>query len=319
VTDHANITALEEEGLVWVERAMSSAVTQADLDALTLWRNQSEEHASALREVIGFQRACLALAVERPVEAVVRQSMRKPRLARRALLGASMAVFAGAAAWAAVDPPLRLWPSIAEISADYRTEKGQQRQVVLGEGVRVHMNTLTSLSEVQVAGKTGLRLIEGEIAVTLPSTAEPYAFLVKDLVITARSGTINVRSDGTGISITQIDGKADVTFGDKAISLAPQQMVRFIDGVLKMRKSVDLSPIVAWRRDILLLRNSSVAAAVQEINRYRPGVIVVGSAQLAARRINVVLQLDDIPGSLDAICRLTGAHATAVGNYVVLS
>lgn len=319
MSDHANLTALEEESLVWVERMTSGSASRADLAALQLWRNQSRAHASALREAIEFHRACWGLAEERATQAFVQPIIRRPKIARRAALGAAMAVFAGAAAWAAVNPPLHLWPSVAEIGADYRTEKGEQRQIILDQSVHVHMNTMTSLSKEQVAGKDGARLIEGEIAVTLPATTKPYTVLVSELAITALGGTINIRSDATGISVTAIDGKADITFGGQTMSLAPQQMARVIDGVLQSPKVVDLAPIEAWRQEILLLRNSSVAAAVQEINRYRPGVIVIGSSRLAARRINVVLQLSDIPGSLAAICSLTGARATTVGDYVILS
>lgn len=324
MSDHANITALEEEGLVWVERIASGSATDADLAALARWRKQSKAHASALQEAIAFQRACLGLAKERAVQAVtqpaiIRPAVHKPRFARRLALGAAISIFAGAAAWAAVDPPLHLWPSIAEISADYRTEKGEQRQVLLDRMVSVQMNTMTSLSVEHVAGKSGIRLIDGEIAVTLPSAADPYTIRVNNIAVTLHGGTINIRSDITGLSVAGVDGKADIEFGHQTKTLAPRQMVRVIDGNPQPAKSVDIAPIVAWRRDILMLRNSSVAAAVQEINRYRPGMIVIGSSRLAERRINVVLQLKDIPGSLDAICRLTGARATVIGNYVVLS
>lgn len=319
MSDHANISSVEQESLVWVERISSGLATQADLDALAVWRRQSKAHASALQEAIKFQRACIAVAEERAVVAAAQLPVRKPKIGRRLALGAAFVVFAGAAAWAAVDPPMRLWPSIAEISADYRTVKGEQRQLLLGQSVHVLMNTVTSLSEVQIDGKSGLRLIDGEIAVTLPAGTDPYTIRVSGMLVTALRGSINIRSDETGISVTGVDGEAKIAFDGQDLTIGPEQMVRVIDGMLQPAKMVDLASVVAWRKNILLLRNSSVAAAVQEINRYRPGVIVIGSSRLAARRVNVVLQLNDIPGSLAAICRLTGAQATAIGNYVVLS
>jgi transmembrane sensor len=318
VSDQDNISGLQEEGLAWVERMTSGSATHADAAALAQWRNQSRDHAAALRQAILLRQTCQELAQERSFQAVVMRR-RKPRVSRSIVLGTFAVIFAGAAAWAAVDPPLGLWPSVAEIRADYRTVKGEQRTIVLGD-VSLQLNTLTSVSRNNSTNGLGVTVIEGEIAATTRAGIKaPLSIRVNDVTVTPDSGTVNVRSDGAGIVVTAVDTTAEVDIAGQRISLAPKSQIKIEDGALLGPTNVDVVPVIAWRQHELLLRDASVAAAVREINRYRPGYIVIGSSRLASRKINAVLQLKDISKSLDLLCRLTGAHSTAIGEYVVLS
>ena len=52
----------------------------------------------------------------------------------------------GGSAALALRPPLGLWPGIGELSADYRTARGEQRRLTLGDALDVQMNTLTRIT-----------------------------------------------------------------------------------------------------------------------------------------------------------------------------
>ena len=53
----------------------------------------------------------------------------------------SWSAVAASAAYLALRPPLGLWPGIGELAADYRTARGEQRRLTLGDALDVQMNT----------------------------------------------------------------------------------------------------------------------------------------------------------------------------------
>ncbi|MCW4463868.1 twin-arginine translocation signal domain-containing protein [Sphingomonas sp. BT-65] len=68
-------------------------------------------------------------------------------MGRRSFLAGSGAIAAGLAGVLVLrDPPLGLWPSFAELLADYRTGPGQRQKLVPMAGIELELNTRSSLS-----------------------------------------------------------------------------------------------------------------------------------------------------------------------------
>ncbi|XSC43010.1 FecR/PupR family sigma factor regulator [Bradyrhizobium sp. RDT10] len=126
---------LLDEALDWIVRLKTGAPTRADLDALQRWRQQSPAHEEAFKAAARLFRNAGVAARElddRPDAvgaALVPQRLPSKVLARRAFLGGAIA--AAAAGYMVVRPPLGLWPSLQELSADYRTGKGEQRKIAV--------------------------------------------------------------------------------------------------------------------------------------------------------------------------------------------
>ncbi|XOT96450.1 FecR domain-containing protein, partial [Alcaligenes pakistanensis] len=82
---------------------------------------------------------------------------------RRALLGG---LLLGGGVYMVVKPPMQLWPSLADLRADYRTGAGEQRRVQLLDHVWLDMNTRSRLN---VSDDTHLgrivALLDGEVEV----------------------------------------------------------------------------------------------------------------------------------------------------------
>src|SRR3546814_10825912 len=66
---------------------------------------------------------------------------------RRAMLVGSGAIAASAAAFMIAQPPMGLWPSFAELTADHRTGLGERKRLTLADGATVEMNARSALSE----------------------------------------------------------------------------------------------------------------------------------------------------------------------------
>src|SRR5580698_6775690 len=126
-TDPAQPDVLLDEALDWVVRLKTGAPTRADVEQLQRWRAQSPAHEEAFKTAARIFRNAGIAAQElddQPIaiDAALAAQRSSPKIpARRAFLGGAIA--AAAAGYLVVRPPLGLWPSLEELSADYRTGK----------------------------------------------------------------------------------------------------------------------------------------------------------------------------------------------------
>ncbi|WP_084305020.1 DUF4880 domain-containing protein [Bradyrhizobium sp. ARR65] len=310
---------LIEEALGWIVRLKTGAPTQADLDALQRWRQQSEAHEEAFRAAARLYRhagtAAQELKAEQARGAVLVQ--RTPRLlARRAILTGAVAAAAG---YVIVRPPLGLWPSFEELSADYRTGKGEQRKVLVTPDISLELNTQTSIALRPVPNETRIELISGEASVAAKtSSSKPLVMLAGTGQMTASQASFNARCFDRVVSVTCIAGIVSVEQGGKSVQLQPKQQVSYSDAGLQPSRAVDVGQVSAWQTGLLIFRDRPLASVVDEINRYRPGKIIITSSDLKSRLVNGTFQLDKLDNFVGQVEQLFGARITHLPGGVVL-
>src|SRR5262249_37314587 len=142
---------LKREAVDWVHSLASGKATVADAEALKRWRARSPAHEAAYADACRLWQAFGPAARNLRGRGEISPGLahlhpRGRNAARRGVLGTGFAVASAAAAYAVIDPPLRLWPSFAELTADYRTATGEQRQLALPGDASVRLNTQTSIA-----------------------------------------------------------------------------------------------------------------------------------------------------------------------------
>jgi transmembrane sensor len=174
--DTPELDPLLDEALDWVVRLRTGEPTRDDIDALRQWRERSAGHEDAFRRAVQiYQRGGIAaaeLAAEHNVKAIA-NARKAPRvLARRALLGATAAAAGG---YVIVRPPFGLWSSLQELSADFRTNKGERRTIEVLSGVSMDLDTQTSIALRAQQSDTRIELISGQaaVAVARPAATPP--------------------------------------------------------------------------------------------------------------------------------------------------
>lgn len=321
---------LLRQALAWVIRLHSGEATSADAASLELWRQRSPEHEAAFRDAVRLWR-CLGDAARQLVDktepvpaALARERAVRPALSRRRLLtgGAMAAAACLAGGYVVVRPPLGLWPSLDEMSADYRTGKGERRSVALADNVALTLNTQTSIAIRTRPGASSVELVSGEAAVTATRGVAPP--LVIDAMgghITAHQANFNVRCLDGNVSVACIDGSLDVEWKGQRVALAKEQQLSYSpDTGLMPASSVDVEQARAWQNGLLIVRNWSVERLVHEINRYRPGRIVIMDGELGRRMISGTFYLDHLDDFIAQAQGLFGANArTLPGGVVLLS
>jgi transmembrane sensor len=250
-------------------------------------------------------------------EDVAKRSVAR-RMSRRAFLGGAVAA---SAALLAVRSPLNLWPSLPDAMADYRTATGEQRQVELAPGVVVEMNTQTAMNVRMRDGRpVGIELLNGEIQLQL-SNQPAGAFDVTALQgrIHATPGAqCNVRCLDGQVQVTGLDGNVRVEYQGRSESLGRAQQAGYGSDGLSAVADADTDEALAWRRRVLVFDNRPLSEVIAEINRYRPGRIILTNDELAARKVRAQVSLNQLGDVATLIHQAFGASVRSLPGGIVL-
>lgn len=314
---------LEHEALEWILQLTSGTASEADAKALQHWRDRSPAHAAAFTEALRFRRTLRAAAREfvEDRQASPGGARSRPRvgpMTRRAFLGSAIA--ASAAGVMVVRPPFSLWPSLAEMTATYRTGTGEQRHVDLAEGISLELNTQTSIAHATVKGGSAIELIAGEAEISAAvDPAVPFTAIAADGSATASQARFNLRHDDAGVCVTCLEGMTEVSQRHRAVQLQPGQQVTYTADGLGGVAAVDTEVVTAWRDGLLIFHDRPLTQVVDEVNRYRPGKVILTNEALGRLTVNGVFHLDRIGDVIEQFRKL-GVQVTSLpGGIVFLS
>jgi transmembrane sensor len=319
------LAPLEREAQAWVARFASGQATSADIEALKEWYAQSPAHAAALNQV-----SRLWDVLGPAGEGVVRRNLSViyppalafggRRVARRALVGGALAASAAGIGYVLFRPPFGLWPSFAELTADYRTATGEQKQIALAAGVSIEMSAQTSIAVRSAAPDARhVELIAGEAAILAMSEASG------PVIVTAGGGrsiaseaSFDVRYIGATVCVTCLEGTLRVEQGDAAQSLQPRQQLLYSARGMSGIRAVDPAVVTAWRDGFLVFHATPLTEAVEEINRYRAGKIILVDDALGQRLFNARFRIANVDEVVDQIRQVFGARITSLPGGIVL-
>ncbi len=325
--------ALKREAYQWVMRLTSGEMTSADAKALTRWRQTSRAHRRAFAEAnllwdkLGPAAAESAGRNAAPVQgAIGRQFASSERwLGRRAFLGGAMAASAAAAGYLVVRPPLDLWPSLAELASDYRTGTGQQRQIAFEDNVSVKLNTRTSITVLSPDPghdhADRIELISGEAAITTkPQAARPFIVEAAQGRTHATNARFNVRRDGARVCVTCLEGDVQVQHLGQSSALRFRQQIIYTADRLGAPTGVDdPEAVTAWERGLLVFRNDPLAHVIEEVNRYRPGQIILMNRELGKQPVLATFRIDRIEEVVPRLQMVFGVQIKTLPGGIVLA
>ncbi|MGH6612761.1 FecR family protein [Sphingomonas sp.] len=287
----------------WLVRLTSGEATDADAQALADWRAQSPDHDAAFRQVAGLRTMARALG-DAPAAGVSRRGI---------VLGGSMAAVFAAIGLA--KPPLALWPSLSELMADHRTGPGERYAFAPIAGVRVEMNSRTSLS--LAGGNRGIGLIDGETFISVATDAV-FRVAAGDVQVEAMRALFNVSAIDGIVHTACLHGAIACRLNGRRINLtAGDQLSVDAQGVVA-RTRVNPAIATAWRRGLLIFEETPLAEVVAQINRYRPGRIVLTSSGLGQRQVSGVFHIKQIENAVAQIQQLLGLHLRHLPAGVIL-
>ncbi|WP_398479503.1 FecR family protein [Tardiphaga sp.] len=318
MTEAGDDSGLLDRAIDWVALLRSGRATTDDAEQLQRWRAMHPAHEAAFRQAARLYRDLGTMGAELE-RRKVRSFVPRTAVTRRALIGGALA--ASVAAYMVVKPPLEMWPSLAEMSADYRTAKGEQLDVALADNVSLKLNTLTSVAVRGDGISPRIELISGEAAITSQrSLSEPLVVIAADGHITSSAGEVNIRCIDGVVLATCLQGSITVTRGGRSVELRSGQQIAYsASEPLGLPAPIADSAILsAWREKLLIFKDKPLATVVSEINRYRPGKIMVTNSDLGQRLVNGTFHTDKLDDFVAQVRQLYAVKVRALPGGVVL-
>jgi transmembrane sensor len=323
--DDMRADPVRREAHAWVRRLISGDATVADAEALKRWCEASAEHAAAFAEAQRLWRdmepASRKLLARSRSSSGSRSAVSARGWSRRAFLGGAVTATAAAVVATVVHPSFALWPS--EWGADYRTATGEQKKLQLADGLSVALNTQTSVAlQAADGGMGGIRLIAGEAAIDSDvRLAQPFSVAAGNgRAWTQERARFEVRHDRDAICVTCLAGVVEVEHGTQRLTLRQRQRVFYDADGMRAPFAVDPSLSSAWREGVVVFRRTPLSEAVTEINRYRPGRVLLLDEELGKQVVSGRFGIGDMDRVIAQIQQAFGANVTALpGNMIVLS
>ncbi|WP_024889654.1 FecR family protein [Luteimonas huabeiensis] len=317
--EEAKTARLRREADAWVRRLASGEATEDDAHALRRWCAQDPAHRAAFDEARRLWRD-LGPATEL-LRARPGATASGRRLSRRAFLGGLAAASATGAIALALHPPLRAWAPWPDWEADYRTATGEQRRVRLPGRVELAMNTQTRVAVLEAEGGAGgLALLSGEAAIEAPD-APPGRFRVRagdGDAVAALPARFEVRHLDGRTRVACHAGRVDVRRGERLCTLLAGQRVDYDAAGLQAVTAIDPDLDSAWRDGVVVFRATPLPEAVAEINRYRPGRVVLVGRRLQRQSVSGRFSTADMDTVVAQIQRAFSARVARLPGDVVL-
>jgi transmembrane sensor len=320
--DRQNEQEINRQAVAWLRRLTSGDATVADAAELRRWRNRSAAHAAA------FAAASRLWKDLEPAGRSVRlrEEMSEPPqpalVGRRIFIAGGLMAASVAGAYAVARPPLGLWPSYGELTADYRTAAGEQRRVTLSDAVSIRLNTRTSIAiESSDAHADRIELIAGEASFAAARRGgRAFAVRAADRWITGEGAQFDVRYlQASGfVGVTCLSGEVRVERAGEMTIIPGGQRLRYDARTVAPLEIVDTELVSAWQRGLLIFRSTPLSDVVEEVNRYRPGRIVVMSTALGRMPVSGRFRIDHLEEILTRIEQAFGAKLRSLPGGVVL-
>lgn len=315
-----------EEAADWLLRR-HAGLDPAGEQALAAWLAQDEGHRAAFEKLAGPWQAIDALAQDDAM-AALREEALVPATRRRwpRALAASLAVLAGVGGlWWGLGGIDRVTTEVLE------TGRAQRQDFVLADGSAV---TLDAGSRVEVAmarHRRSLVLTRGQAYFRVAHDASrPFVVAVgeREVVAVGTEFDVSRRAGQITVALTQgrvrveptgsFDASQPLAGGGAELTVG-QALTYDRDSRRTLITSVDLAAVKGWRTGLLHFDHVTLAAAVEDFNRYAAKPLRLADPALGRLSVSGVFRAEDASGFVRALILLYPVTAQTGAREVVLT
>lgn len=300
--EHARIV---EEAATWFAMMHGGKPSGRDKAALKAWLAADPRHAEAYADIGRLWEGAIDLPGMKDRHLAVQKTITRRRLGKALVVGAV---------------GFGVWRYLASHPfADYRTATGERRTVTLADGSTVDLAAQTKLSVSFTVRQRDLTLHEGEAFFTVaPDADRPFV---------VNAGTGRTTALGTAFGVEYRDNSATVIVTESAVNVAlGNESARVSAGSLLTYDSRHIGPPrqsevgteLAWREGRLVFTQAPLGEAVQALNRWRSGRLVVMGGSLAVRPITLIVNLDRSDAIVTQLAEAVPMRIVTVTPYLTL-
>jgi transmembrane sensor len=309
---------IEHAAATWIARRDSGTWTDADATSFETWLAESAGHRVAYYRLnSAWSEAGRVRALGAGVPATT-PSLEAPPLAekprRRPLIFAAAASVLILIAATLVTFRHDLFPT----TQHFTTVVGGLQAIPMSDGSRVTLNTDSELHVALTAHERSVEIEHGEAFFEVAhDPSRPFVVKVGARRVIAVGTQFSVRREGTDVRVVVAEGT--VRFDDVLLPAGSVARVQGNEAVQVQRLSVaDAERSLTWRNGFLTFRNTPLAEAVAELNRYNTHKIVIEDPTIAAIKVGGVFRAGNVDPFVRLLERGFGIQAAVEPDRIVL-
>ena len=305
--------SITEAAAEWAVRLHAGALTDQEQAELQHWIACDSRHEAALRfaeqtwAALGDAYKDEPVHRQRPPAATppVRRSTRR-RPWQRAAAVALVVVVAGVGWVRGPDMVLRM-------QADYITQKGEVRTVHLADGSKVELDSDSAIRLDYDGVQRRISLLQGsaifDVAPMVGEETRPFVVqsaggqtrALGTRFVVEREGDsqawVGVLEHSVEVSLQAIPKKGPA---DRVVKEGLAARYNLEEGIVPLDQ-LDVERATSWRRGVLIFDRQPLAKVIEQLNRYRPGRVVLADSALGDREVSGVFRLDMLDTALGTL------------------
>lgn len=282
----------------WFARERSGRMDEAERQRFEAWLEADPRHGLEYRRAMGIWNASTLIPAER-LRALASEpapthkaanAQAHPFFQRRRLAAGLALACVAAVALAAANPSW--WQGRPNYQTALSTKRGEQRQITLPDDSVIALNTATALTVRFYEDTRIVDLESGEATFIVAANAQrPFYVKADDVTVRVTGTRFNVRRDaGNKVQVAVESGSVAVQQGPwwkrNALDLSAGQIVDASEqGGVALTDGMDVATVMAWRQGRVVFRNTRLADAIAEFNRYASQQVKLDPQGLADVRI----------------------------------
>ncbi|MFG1376164.1 FecR family protein [Xanthobacter autotrophicus] len=201
-----------------------------------------------------------------------------------------------------------------------RTGVGEQRQLTLADGSRVDLDADSALSLQFTPQARQLALLRGRAFFDVaPDPARAFSVTAAGGVTTASGTQFSVHLWSNEVTVAVTESAVSIRAGAAALAqLRAGEAVSYDASGIGETEQVSDAQASAWRRGKLIFEDRPLRQVIADVNRYRPGTIMVTDSTLLRLRVSGIFDIRQPDGVLEAITRSLPVRSMALTRYLVL-
>lgn len=306
-----SIGTADEEALAWFTRLSDEHVESSVRLEFLNWRQAKPENKQAYDRIAAFWHSEVFEKALQKDEARLMQPSKKHRMAPSLAMAATLLL----AVWG-------VWQSslLQRLRSDIYTPVGKQRTLTLADGSSVMLDTDSAIIVSFSERTRNVTLLNGRAFFNVePDSSRPF------IIKTDRE---RIRVVGTRFSV-QRDSNAPLTVQQGIVSyrMHGEDNDTIVTAGEQLRKSnsqVDVitidpqAPVFAWLEGRLKFNDRPLAEVIAEVDRYQPGVIVIGKSALANLHVSGNYKLHNPRSIITALAQAAGARVAHISDYLTI-
>ncbi len=313
---------IQELACLWISR-LDRGLNDQEKVALDEWLSESNAHRQALLDSASLWDDMSVLNELSGLFPQPQSRHAAKSKSRQALWGIAATFLVLTVALSAIVQ--RAWfesaPQIAAISEKVQTGVGEQKNVILADGSKLHLNTNSIVTVDFSANERNIVLLKGEAHFEVAhDKLRPFSVTAGNNTVTAVGTAFNMQYvDDNAFELVVTEGKVlvkdrfratsnDSLFGKKPIT--EEGLLMFagekatVQGKVEERENLsqnDIDDDLAWQQGMIVFKGEPLEDVLAEIGRYTSVRFNISDDALKKRRVAGYFKVGDIDGLLSAL------------------